>query len=728
LKQVRVYHESARRQYALVEWAATLGWTPDRILTVDEDQAKSGTVPFTRTGFGRLVTAVGRGEVGIVIGLEASRLARNSPDWAHLFYLCRWTDTLIADEHGLYDLSLANDRMVVGLRGQVSELELDNTIHRMIEARWSKARRGELVTVPPAGYERDDTDRLVMAPDEAVAHAFHTVFQKFDELGSARQVMVWWRAQGLAFPVRRLKLRSHPVIWVPPTYRIILETLHHPIYAGAYVYGRRQTVREIDPDDPRRLRLRQKFRKAWPVLIKGHHPGYISFEHYLKNQERIRGNVMMAGQHPDPGGPAREGPALLQGLARCGHCGRRMTVSYGGRRSRQANRTMQYRCYATRRELAGPDCQLVGGKRIDQAVVEAFLDATRPAGIEAAQRAAAETERQHEASSRYWELQIERARYEAERAERQFHAVEPENRLVGREVERRWNARLADLEAVRAKAQAAREEPVAFTEPEREQAARLGENLEAVWNAPTTTHRDRKRLLRCVIEEVQLSTRAECFGVRIVWKGGAVTDREVRRIRSGKANATSEDTIELVRKLATEFDDAQIARILNRQGRRTGRGNPFTKARIHSLRGRHRIPACPRPEPKDPREGPFTADEAAAELGVNMHTVHRWLRDGLLAGRQATPGAPWRILLTEEVRRRLSGGDAPPDWVGLTEAARQLGLTKPRVAYLVKTGKLEAMRTTVGKRECWKIDVSSAPGGQIRGLFDPMHNDDSQEA
>ncbi len=255
LRQVEHHSEGRQRQYALVDWVEGLGWPGERIVILDEDQGKSGAIPQMREGFGRLVSAVARGEVGIVVALEVSRLARNSPDWHHLVYLCRWTHTLIADEHAIYDPQLNADRMVLGIRGQVSELELDNSIQRMVQARWSKAKRGELRLIPPAGYELDDLDQWVITSDETISQAMRMVFAKFDELGSARQVFVWWRVQGLKYPVRRMELRSHPVVWLSPKYRMILNTLHHPIYAGVYVFGRSQTVRELDPNDARKLRV-----------------------------------------------------------------------------------------------------------------------------------------------------------------------------------------------------------------------------------------------------------------------------------------------------------------------------------------------------------------------------------------------------------------------------------------------------------------------------------------
>lgn len=719
--QVEHNRESQRRQYDLRQRAVELGWPAERVTVVDEDQGKSSRDPGTRDAFTRLAAAVGRGEVGIVLSLEASRLARNNPEWHHLIYLCRWTGTLLGDELGIYDPADANDRLLLGIRGQMSELELETMIHRMVEARWSKARRGEFLTIPPAGYEVDDLHQFVITSDLAVQEAIRTVFTKFDELGTARQVFIWWQDHQLQFPARRCQPKGHPVVWVPPRYAGVLEVIRNPVYAGAYVFGKTKQVREIDPDDPRKIRVRRKQvpMEEWPVLIRDHHPAYISYEKYLENRERLRGNTVMSRQGDDTNnGPAREGEALLQGLVRCGHCGRRMLVSYGGGRPGVRRRaTLQYRCGSARRARGMTDCQLVGGKQIDKVVVAAFLEAVAPAGIEAAQLADEQLRQEGEALRRHWELQVERAEYEALRAQRQYDSVEPENRVVARELERRWNERLEALEEVRARSHEVVERQRPLTAAEVKLAGQLGVDLDAVWEAETTTNRDRKRLLRCAIEEVQLRKEKDHYQVRIVWQGGQVTDHQAVRHRAGQWNVTSEDTVALVRKLARELDDAQIARVLNKQGRRTGTRTPFTKLVVGKLRRKHDIHAAPKPPARDPREGPFTADEAAAELGVTSSTVHRWLRDGVLPGRQLAPGAPWRIVLTEELRQQLAGGDAPAGWVGLTEAARRLGLGKQRVAYMVKRGKLPAMRTKVGKRMVWRIDVSSTDCGRQDDLF-----------
>jgi DNA invertase Pin-like site-specific DNA recombinase len=722
-RQVEQNLQSKQRQYELGQVARRLGWAQSQIVVVDEDQGQSGSRAHARSGFGRLVTAVGLGEVGIVMSLEASRLARNSPDWHNLIYMSRYTDTLIADEHGIYDPTSPTDRMVLGLRGQMSELELETSIHRMTAGRLHKAQRGELVVHPPAGYDLDDLCQVAMTSDEAVAHAIRTVFDKFDELGTVKRVCAWWVEKGLKFPVRRIELRTRPVVWMEPGYRMFLTMLHHPIYAGAYVFGRSKRVRELDPDDPRRLRACQRKvgQEQWAVLIKDHHPGYISWEQFEQNQQRISDNQQMKRHDNDMSrGPVREGPALLQGLVRCGHCGRGMFVGYGGSRpSPRSTRTTQYRCSAVRKAYGGPDCQLVGGKQIDDLVVGLFLAATEQAGVEASKLAVEVLQQEEQQAEHMWRLQIEKAKYEAQRAERQHNAVEPENRLVARTLEARWNTALQRVEELETQALQHRQQQRPLSELEQARARRLATDLHAVWHAETTTTQDRKQLLRAAIEEVQLRREEDHYAIKVLWKGGAATDRKIVRRRRGDppTTATAKDIVEMVRLLATEFDDAQIARVLNKQGRRTGKGNPFTAHKVALLRNRNGIAVFPRQKARDPRHGPFTADEVAAELGVCPSTVHRWLREGLLPGQQLAPGAPWQIVLTDALRDKLSAGEAPAGWVGLTEAAKRLGLSKQQVAYLVKREKLPAVRVRVGTRQYWKIDVDSATCGKQTELL-----------
>ena len=727
-RQVVEHKESRRRQYDLVQWAQRLGWSRERVVVIDEDQGHSGGVARSRVGFGQLISAVGSGEGGIVISLEASRLARNSPDWYNLIYLSRFTQTLIADGETVYDPAVSADRMVLGIRGQVSELELDNLIQRMVNARWSQAERGEAVWIPPTGYEYNESGALEMTSDAAVSDALETVFTKFAELGSVSHLYQYFRDTKRRFPVRRPELRGHPVVFVEPTYRMICRVLHHPVYAGAYVYGRTQTVRDIDPEEPQRVRVRRVKRYPHAVLLREHHPAYISFEQYLRNQERMQENRPMRSQEQgSERGPAREGAALLQGLAVCGVCGRPLHVSYGGRPPR-VRRYHYYRCGGGRELVGENSCQTVHGKRLDEAVAGAFLEVTARAGEEAARLAAAELALEQERTERYFALQVEQAEYAAQRAARQYDAVEPENRTVARELERRWNQRLEELARVRGLAQTTLNHQRPLTEAELARAQRLGGDVRSVWEATTTTNRDRKRLLRCLIEEVQVWSEERRHLAAVIWKGGATTELEVLRARRGQAHVAEEETVALVRKLALEFNDAQIARILARRGIYNMHGKAYTRSGIVALRRTHGIPALAQPRAHDPREGPFTVEQTARELEVCPSTIHRWLREGVLRGGQVAPGAPWCIVLTEEIRQRLNAGEAPAGWVGLSEAAHRLGVPKSTAAHWVNTGKLRAVRTMVRNRSCWRIDLSSADEPRQIDLLDQMSKRRSTDA
>ena len=534
LKQVEQHKEGRLRQYQLVDWAMAAGWPKERVIIIDRDQGKSSASPNARDGFAELVAAVGRGQAGIVIALEATRLARNSPDWHHLVYMCRWTETLIADEHTVYDPGDSSDRMVLGIRGQMSEMELENSIGRMFQARWNKARRGELVPSLPAGYELDELGHIVVTPDESVAHAIRTVFTKFDELGSARQVYIWWKTQGMKFPVRRIELHNRPVVWLDPLYAMFLRTLRHPVYSGAYVFGRMKTVRTLLHDNPEKIKISHIRQNEYRIFIKDHHPGFYFSRKFAEIQAKIEQNMAMRNISGNESGAVREGPALLQGLTRCGRCGRRMYVSYGGNRKGQNVHVYQYRCAVARqRQGEGRDCQIMGAKRIDLCVIDAFLEVMRSGVTEAARMANDQKRIQSESIQKYWELQIEKAEYEAKRAQRAYEATEPENRLVARELEKRWNDRLSELEQVRVKASGAITGRGILTEAELSRVSSLVEDLQAVWDAPTSNNRDKKRLLRCLIEEVQLRTEPDHYGVKIVWKGGSVTDRKVIRLKRG---------------------------------------------------------------------------------------------------------------------------------------------------------------------------------------------------
>jgi len=698
--QVEHNRESTERQYALVDRATDLGWHREQVTIIDEDLGLSGAGTVKRTGFARLAADVALAKVGIVFGLEVSRLARNNADWYRLLDLCGMTDTLIGDADGVYHPALFNDRLVLGLKGTMSEAELHILRARLDGGIRNKAARGALRRGLPVGLVWGEHEGEVrFHPDEAVTSAIRVVFTRFAELGSVRQVWLWFRSEGLSFP-----LQSHGVPeirWVAPTYTAIHKVLTNPVYAGAYAYGKTRCERYVDAAGSIQKRIRRLPRADWAVLIPGHHEGFIDWATSEANEARIDTNL-----HPQPhppGGAVREGTALLQGLATCGRCGRRLHTHYSGR-----NATPGYHCSG--KDLVsgrGVYCLNVGGVQIDAAVAHAFLAALTPAALQATLVATHQLDADHNAALAQWRLAVERARYEAERAERRYRAVEPENRLVARGLETEWEQRLHELE------QAQRE--LAIREPQRpralgpadEQRLRaLGTDLRRVWDAPTTTDRDKKELLRALLEDVVIAVERDDARAHLVlrWRGGTITELDVHLPHSNPPRIrTDEDSLALIHRLAPHYPDALIAGVLNRQGRRTARGDRFTAAHVGNLR---RYRGIPRYEPpaKHPDGELVTIKKAAEILAVAPSTLHRWLTAGIIVGEQLTPGAPWRIRMTDELRARFVE-EAPPEYVPMLEATLRLGVSRQTVLQRVKRGELEALHVRRGRRKGLRIKV-----------------------
>jgi DNA invertase Pin-like site-specific DNA recombinase len=705
--------ESTTRQYQLVARAQALGWAPALVRVIDEDLGLSASGTAERVGFAHLTAEVALSHVGIVLGLEVSRLARNNADWYRLLDLCGLTGTLLADEDGIYDPSVFNDRLVLGLKGTMSEAELHVLRARLDGGIRHKAARGELRRGLPVGLVWGDEDgEIRFHPDEAITHALRTVFERFAELGSVRRVWLWLRSEGLLFPFQRLA--TEPIQWLSPSYLAIHHVLTNPSYAGAYTYGKTRQERYVDQDGRVRQRTRQLPRAEWAVLIPHHHPGFITWETYLANQERIGANT-----RPRPhqaGGAVREGAALLQGLAVCGRCGRRLRVSYHGR-----NATPAYYCSAGALVNGrGTACLRVGGQQIDAAVAATFLATCTPAGLQAALAAAERLEADHDAALTQRRQAVERARYEALRAERRYRAVDPEHRLVARGLEREWEQRLQELATADA-ALAADEQrrPRGVSPEERLLIEHLGNDLERVWTAPSTSDRDRKELLRTLLEEVivQVDRPVAQAQLTVRWRGGALTELAVPLPRSTyQPLRTDEETLALLRRLAVHYPDAVIAGILNRQGRRSARGERFTASIVSSLRTHWSIPR--HQPPATPPEGALvTVTEAARQLGVAPSTLHRWLQDGFLAGEQLTPGAPWQIRLTDGLRARFTE-DAPPGWLPMRAAMKALGVSRQTVLQRVKRGQLRAVHVHRGRQPGLRIEVPQEMHG-MADLFAP---------
>jgi DNA invertase Pin-like site-specific DNA recombinase len=716
--QVRNNVESRERQYELVERAVALGWPAERVRVIDCDlgvSADSAAIA-DREGFRELAGEVALGNVGLILGVEVSRLARDNSAWYQLLDVCALTGTLIADQDGIYDPADYSDRLLLGLKGTISEAELHLIKGRLTAGIRHKAAKGELRIPLPAGYDYAPDGAVVMSADEAVREAVRAVFARFFELCSVRQLALALRDDGLLWARRRGQGR---VEWLPATYGAVLGMLTNPTYAGAYAFGRRQAQRRIGRDGRARVVPVPVPRERWRTLIPDHHEGYITWDQHEQILAQIARNAPRKGE----GGPPREGRALLQGLLRCGRCGRKMHSAYSGARGREGF-AQRYYCdprigRISRHGPNGHECQGLGGRQLDEAVLEQVFRVLKPAAIAATARALADQQASEAGRLRAFETTVERSRYEAERARRQFDACEPENRLVARTLEANWEKRLRELERAEADLVAKRARRTSpLTSEELERLERAGADLRAVFQAPTTSQRDRKLLLRALICEicVTVDRDAGTINATITWEGDAKTQLaplKLRRHGQTYTRSTDEDTVALVRRLAAHYDDKTIALVLANQKRRTATGLRFTKHRVASLRHAHGITAfTPDPAATGPDGELVGIPQAAQELDVTPGTVYRWLREGFIAGEQLTPGAPWRIRLNDTLRAKVAE-DAPDGWLSLQDAARVLGVVRQTVLHRVQRGELPAVHVRRGKRKGLRIQVKPEHAGLL---------------
>jgi DNA invertase Pin-like site-specific DNA recombinase/transposase/uncharacterized small protein (DUF1192 family) len=710
--QVDHHIESQQRQYELTRRAGELGWEMKSVLVIDDDLGISASGRSARAGFERLVSDVALGQAGIVLGLEVSRLARNNHAWYGLLDLCALKQTLIGDADGVYDPCAYNDRLLLGLKGTMSEAELHLIKSRMLAGLRHKAAKGELRFPLPAGYEFDDANSIVKTNDEEVAHFVELVFSRMLELQSVSGVCKALLHEGLRFPRRDISDRS--IRWERPYYRAVYMMLTNPIYAGTYAWGRSKVVTEVEPDGTRRTRQRSKPRDEWDVVLDDHHPAYVSRQNFNRIQQMIDRNRPTV-RH-EAALTLREGSALLQGIVRCGRCGRSMMVRYA---KTSGQRTMPtYACSAARVQNRAKHCQSVGGRRLEMAVSRLFLDAMAEGQLEihlAALRALSERD---DATVTQLELQLERARYEAARVERQYNVVEPENRVVARTLESRWNESLAAVAELEERiALRKRQIDRRVTRNEEAQLRKLSKNLPALWEHKAITDKDRKALLRAVIDEVQLDKQDRTIAVKIIWKGGLASMTTVSRARQPPPAPTPPDVVELVRELATRHTDAQIARTLARRGIRTPRTNtPYNAHSVTDFRRRYEIPRCPEPTTESPATT-YTVQQTAKLFKVSTPTIYSWLKLGILEGEQLAPGAPWSITITETDRRRLAV-DAPSGWLPIDDAASELGVSKQTVLNWVKARKVPYAYANRGRRRGIRIDVNSAPRREQKRLLD----------
>jgi DNA invertase Pin-like site-specific DNA recombinase len=576
--QVRNNHESRQRQYALVERARSLGWSVRSIKTVDEDQGRTGTISTHRDGFKNLMAEIGAGQVGVVLALEASRLARSNADWHRLVEICVVTNTLLADETAIYDPRDPNDRLLLGVKGTISEAELFTLKQRLHDGRWNKARRGELVRSLPVGYVKREDGDVVKDPDRQVQARVEYVFELFDRFRIARQVLVQLAEQKLKIPAVVWGGPRHgQVVWKEPEFSAIIRMLHNPIYAGAYVYGQWEYDSFDRSPTNGKAKVHPRAVEDWPVCIQGVYPAYIAWEQFLENQQTLSDNWYRGNRTGAP----RKGRALLQGIVFCGRCGARMSVnSYATKESR----VPAYGCFHEYHQHGGAICQSMTSRGVDQAVTELFLDAVSPAKVQIALQALSELETRRQQTARQWEADLQQAEYEVQLSRRRYEAADPENRLVAGELESRWEHALRDLEQLKRSLQEfLNKQDAPLSARDQGLVQELSGDLPTVWHAETTSMEERKTLLRFLIRRIHLDGVSEAGKIRIEveWHTGAHSSLMIDRPEVGVwAPKTPQAVERRIQELLEEHDQATIAKILNREGFQSAKGLPFNRSTV----------------------------------------------------------------------------------------------------------------------------------------------------
>lgn len=648
MAQVLHHQESTQRQYALKDRALDLGWPPDLIRVLDADLGLSGAQASNRQDFQTLVAEVSLEKVGAIFALEVSRLSRSCSDWHRLLEICALTGTLILDADGCYDPADFNDQMLLGLKGTMSQAELHCMRARLLGGKRHKAQRGDLRFPLPVGLVfEDEPGRIVLDPDVEVQSAVRLIFKLFEQTGSAYGVVRHFHRQQLNFPKRAYGgVWAGKIRWSSLTHSRVLGVLSNPSYAGAYVYGRYGGAKSIAADGQIQRKVQKKPMADWPVLIQGHHPGYIEWERFLENQRLLEQNQTNTQV---TGGAAREGRALLQGMLLCAHCGRRLSPRYTG----NGGIYPWYECTRRQQDASySPQCARIQADGVDRAVVRRMLEILQPEQIEIALRALSELDRRHQAIDQQWRLRLQRLEYQAQLAQRRYEEVDPANRLVASTLERRWNDALQELQKTQDEfAHSRQEQGLELTTEQRQQIQALAQDLPRLWKSPTTSSQDRKRMLRLLIKDITVETRrpARQAVLHLRWQGGAVEDLTVELPkRAADKVRYPAPIVGRIRALAESMIDSQIARLLQQEGALSAKGKPFTASMIKWIRHRHAIPM-----PSLKRADEITVAEVVHRLGVSLWVVYYWIERGHLPARRLGDGYPYWISLTPEKEAEL---------------------------------------------------------------------------
>jgi DNA invertase Pin-like site-specific DNA recombinase len=626
--------EGQRLQYALQDRARQLGF--QQVAVIDDDLGRSGLGLVDRAGFDRLLSAVCTGAVGAVFCLDASRLARNGREWHHLIELCAITGTLIADLEGSYDPALSNDRLLLGVKGTMAEFESNLFRQRSAAAIQQKAQRGELQFRLPVGYVWTPADRIEKEPDGRVQQALSLVFAKMTELPSVRQVLLWFRREGIALPRKAQDQPGGPTIWAPATYSALLSLLSNPIYGGAYAFGRTQTRTQVIEGRVRKTVGHKKPRAAWSVLIREHHPGYISWEQYERHQAKMADNEHMKSRAEPKAG--RGGRALLSGMLRCRRCGRMLYVSYSG----SQGMVLRYQCRGAHMNQGEPRCITFSGLGVERAVAGEVLRAISGNAVEAAVEAAEKMRQQVGEQRRSVELELEQARYEARLAERRYEAVDPERRLVAAELEARWNTALQKVQALDERLRDFDDAGKALAIPDKEILLSLAQDLPAVWDAPGTEAGLKQRIVRILVEEVVVDVDEEKQDIVVLihWAGGRHSELRVNKRGTGQhGQATGVEASQVIRQMAGKFGDGEIAATLNRLRLRTGAGNSWNAQRVYGVRRQQELPSAG----SHVASRTLTLQQAVERSGVSELSIRRLIERKVLPATQVVPCAPWEI-------------------------------------------------------------------------------------